>query len=843
MSRYFIHGSSTTPAVPYDSTHNAASSFTMLMANVDLVDGDVICVGGVVDESSASNDFDFVRNITIMEIVGIDTPTVLLPPSRGFVIHGDSSNVTNIHFQRDTSTIGSFISVHGNSVTISGCEFTTTNAGSGGIYAEFVGVTECLISNNIFTTEISTASDMYGVALTGATGCLIEDNIFNDLGLHSSSIIIHNGSKYNTVRRNVIGNMRDINTTGVYVNESVYTTIENNVVYSSGVGSSCITLINNGVSISNEIIANNTLIIVDDDAGCSGITIPYAGSSQTEVFSIVSNSFIFYESMITSYSIELELNDSIALNVNIINGEIDYNNFYGFKFTNIYYNNGDPALIKFGHRNILEPPHMFISKDFSIDRTDIKSYYSTDDSALVGSGKDQHNIGVGYRGTSKEIVSIMDTLTYELGDIKADMDRTIVSFQADVFTESALEMNTIYKYGTDTYPNYDCQFGWNFTSIDGFPLADGGILYGDGFIELLKNKGTIAPFDGITCPANPGYGWSIYKEYESGVFGYERLGYANGCDFTCIIQDTVSDVQGYEDTVNQSALEIQDHVHPPCEDLYTGPEFLRTLAIITFVESGVPDYAARVVDLDNSKIIKPESVKATIAAYTGNGVPHTIEILPNAVRINRYAFSGYSYGGFSGSSFARGAGISVIDFSKSTILDSISWRAFAFLVDIRLESDLIYPNIHSASGFQQFGTHYIVDFSNCDKLVYIRYESFRYWENAGQAYVDNNTADQHPLIIPENVTDIDAAFPYWKKMMGGILFKTKQPPRMSAHCCSQLERAFGGWSAATAAGGIKVTVPDPTGAGCASLSEWKVALIDRADKIHSINGTLWDAIP
>jgi len=95
----------------------------------------------------------------------------------------------------------------------------------------------------------------------------------------------------------------------------------------------------------------------------------------------------------------------------------------------------------------------------------------------------------------------------------------------------SLQSFNLYKgYGIDTLGGWFRNFSYNQSQFDwssptDYPFTPNNDLYDKDIDYILANKKKLRPFDGITSPPNPGYNFSAYPGYETGLFGYMRKDY------------------------------------------------------------------------------------------------------------------------------------------------------------------------------------------------------------------------------------------------------------------------------------------------------------------------------
>lgn len=67
------------------------------------------------------------------------------------------------------------------------------------------------------------------------------------------------------------------------------------------------------------------------------------------------------------------------------------------------------------------------------------------------------------------------------------------------------------------------QYGW--TTPSDYPFTKSNALYNQNIDYINNNKSKLAPFDGISAYPNPGYNYSAYPGYDTGLFGNSRKDY------------------------------------------------------------------------------------------------------------------------------------------------------------------------------------------------------------------------------------------------------------------------------------------------------------------------------
>lgn len=114
---------------------------------------------------------------------------------------------------------------------------------------------------------------------------------------------------------------------------------------------------------------------------------------------------------------------------------------------------------------------------------------------------------------------------------------------------------------------FDSQLNWTCTyktavGAPSIPFAHYDDFYLKNSKYLLRYRKRLAPFDDITCPPNPGYGFPEYEYYPTGLFGYSRAKFENACGY-CVIQDVVSNKVSWSKHTTGDL--IRDKVKPPCD--------------------------------------------------------------------------------------------------------------------------------------------------------------------------------------------------------------------------------------------------------------------------------------
>ena len=579
MATYHINSNST-GIVPYSSTDTGAPNFATLLANIVLSEGDLIYVRGDVDDSGA--DIEIFSGVRIEAYPNAVQSQVKVNDSGfGLVIKSPNVIVRGIGIYKDSASDNSLVTVEADSVIIEDCLFGYDSAGDVGICVHIMDSNEVKVSNCSFTIPASSSSQ-YGIYLEGSDYCSIIGNIILSNSIGASGIVLASGSgcNYTTIKYNIIDTNIYDSTNAIVVNTSCdYTTISHNVMNTRGQSSTGIQVVTSTASGKDTKITNNVVILSEDDLDCSCIYIPYSGSNQDGYFTIQNNSFVYFG--LTPQDVT---GDSFAIIASIENGVISNNNIFGFTEYNQFISNGAPNTIsELGPHNTFERPDMLISTlDFvTYSPTDILSYSVSASSPLIGFGYNQHNMGVGYNGRTDydDIISMIDTVTHQFGNMRAQSepfstvvnrsDANLITFLSDVFTDTSQEMNSNYRQSVSAYPQEDVyrnQFGWSPSITNGWPFTPSSRLYRASFTDVLKYKSDLSPFGGIACPANPGYGFSAYPCYDTGLWGHLRLSQDSGCGIgePCIIEDDFVVLEVIQDTYQNYEITIMDTINPPC---------------------------------------------------------------------------------------------------------------------------------------------------------------------------------------------------------------------------------------------------------------------------------------
>ena len=600
--KYYINGFlSPDPTKDFSQFSSGATNFKELLDNVSINNGDYIIVGGPVDDSA--EDIAIFHTVHISsyyigtEFSWSDSNRGVIstnPDSTGITLLGNGSTINNLEFDTDVRN-GVCLRINTNSVIVDSCIFgkdTSLNTPDTTTIIDIVDAVNVHIKNSTIYTHITnTLYYCNGIRIDNSRSCVIDNNVIKTViydnmspstNYKGTGISIVNISNYITIENNII---TDRSVSGSFT--CVYATklcdhiiTHKNVIGLLGDMSIGIVYDQNLSHGDGMKISNNFIYIMEPDNDSACIVIPYAGTGGTSEYTIINN-IIEYNPFTTSAV--SNNNDSIAINASIERGIIDYNNIHNFEEQNIFISNGAPNVInEIGPRNIDADSHILLidggvydsgSFTTSYDIDDLKSYYCSIQSEMIGMGYKHHNIGIGIenRDHINQYLNIVDTVTNNLIEIEND-DNVYISFINDTLNGTSADYNNFYREGYEVYPScvYNNQFNLHYDSVDEgyeYPFSIGSDFYRKDIIDIFRNKGELSPFKHIKCPPNRGYGFPEYINYETGLFGYPRVDYINECNpDPCIIQDDFTTDVELIDMIDGYSIIIQDSIHPPCED-------------------------------------------------------------------------------------------------------------------------------------------------------------------------------------------------------------------------------------------------------------------------------------
>lgn len=584
MAVYYINKFNTGGGIyPYSRPEDGAENFYELVKNpntkVQLQHGDQIrlynpCPGSTCVVDDSSYDIEFYKEVRIVS----DSPNngiIVKLKSDGqglkFYRGASKSTIRDVTFTKSNFNGGSLIYAEDViSLYIATCRFVVFTVSSDGIAINLNQCQHAHIYNNY--VEIPTSTLGYGIKLENCQQCNVEFNGVNlkDVAGYGISCDANVESFGNYIGGNVIYNMGEnsvaINMYGQFNIED----IQFNVMKLAGANSYGVVL-SIPVGYGREMaVKNNVFIFEEDTSALFGIYIPDFGVNSAADYSIVNN--VFYNP--SADSLDYDIQFALAMSINIgVDGEVDYNLFYGFDSNNIYYWGGNPdTLSAMGSRTYTDlDPQMLIYYDeapsLPYEVSAVHSYISSASSQVLGAGKDHQHIGI-YQVNNYgfQYANFIDTVTHEMGSVRFESTGAWFTFFNCTFTESIEKVNLNHRKFYTSGDNYQNQFSWESSAAEDFPFTNQNHLYDENLLYVIQNKDSLEPFDGIFCPANPGYNFSAYPGYETGIFGFSRADYINTCIAeACIIQDDIDSDFIWLDEINASYV-IQDSINPPCAD-------------------------------------------------------------------------------------------------------------------------------------------------------------------------------------------------------------------------------------------------------------------------------------
>lgn len=447
-------------------------------------------------------------------------------------------SITNCNFICDTSIISDPTSgVPSNDIfffdsyagIVNGCTFDVPSNDSGG-----GGFT---IGNSVFCT--------------GGSNIQVYDNKFNMANGICKAMVFTNNSNI-VIHNNVIYGFDNPNSVSVPVGDyfrcvelvnNKMVDIHDNVFKDLIAGYCGVYLNNSSVFDINQYVRNNVIIIKDDSASIAGI----ASRGNTSSYVIVYNNMIMGDTTKTySYAFDIS--------VNKLYGFVDYNCIYNIVGVNEFKYDGNPNNISdVGSHTIRENPQLYIQEDPGLDESEWSYYVCIKDSVLIGTGIDFSNIGlVAFDYFCSVVDTVIDGWVFPDPSGAAYLNVTTSIAESDTSTY-AFRNNPVVAY-------FENQFEWQ-NVVDPFPFTTDSKLFKQNNKYVVTHRDLLWPFENITCPANPGRGKADgYVGYETGLFGYPRRLWDNGCEFDpCIIYDTFADVAAWQ-TVTSLDYTVQNTI-------------------------------------------------------------------------------------------------------------------------------------------------------------------------------------------------------------------------------------------------------------------------------------------
>ena len=541
MAIYYINGSNTAGTYPYGSEGEGAKNFYELLMDgatkVNLQDNDTIYVFNpattdavneqyVVDDSANTIEINKSVTISAKSLINLRPIVKLKDDDSGFVvINVDDVSVDRIHFYKDTFSAGHSIYTEGTqNLNISNCIFTLGTPGiTANTQIECVNTIYTTISNCVIHTAGSSSFGI-GILMNDCEKSTIVGNNINMSNSFGVGILFSGSGSTNRsgdIYENIIHSMVGDSNSGIQIGN----TVENIKVYRNVI--ECDGDASYGIQYTASVtrgvadIYNNVVIMNGGNVNSYGILAPYIGST-TGKFNIVNN-IVYYNGGGAP--------DAYAFYVGVEFGVFDNNSVYGFPTSKIVtYSPGLPHTpIAMGTHTLtsIDPEILALIDSTTYPTSAYDSYKLSASSECFGVGQHYENIGIDYESY---YTSVVDTVTYDIGRIANVSNLTFLS---NTFTESEDTINSTYNKFYSSADNYQNQFSWvSSAANDSFPFTSGNDLYDKDLVYVIKNRDQVAPFDGISCPANPGYEFSAYPGYETGIFGYDRVEYGNGCVLT-----------------------------------------------------------------------------------------------------------------------------------------------------------------------------------------------------------------------------------------------------------------------------------------------------------------------
>jgi hypothetical protein len=548
-TRYFINAYNTGGGVyPYDTYSKGAKNFYTLIVDpstrVELEDGDTVSVYTPDDASyfvdDSGSDIEF-TSMVIIDTVGVnstDKPKIKLKSDGdGFTFsnYANASIVSGLNFHKDDFDGGSQVRfIDTSNILISRCTFTFDTVSNNGIGIFSLDSKFLNINDN----DIDVPSDTmgYGILLQNSERSYVQFNTLN-LSQGTGNGIDINGLTEgygNVIVGNTIYNIIADGSFGIFAQGNLNNTLVwNNTINISAFNSAAISMGIDGNYGRTTEIKNNTILLDEDDSGSVGITVPSFGPTDITTYEITNNNIIYNGG-------DFPTNDGNAMEVAIFNGIVDFNNIVGFSDSSKFFWTGEPGTISANGPNTIsvDPVLYYQINPSSFTHSNRNSYFTSSNSQCFGTGENHENIGIEADTTlSSSHFNMVDTVCEKIGAIP--VSNTIApyyNFFSIPFVSTSAEINGIYtkEYGSgDVYGN---QFSWETSGISGtnFPFTAENQFYDQDVLYVLANKGALSAFPHIDCPPNPGYNFSAYPCYETGLFGNPRAEYINNCGGTPI---------------------------------------------------------------------------------------------------------------------------------------------------------------------------------------------------------------------------------------------------------------------------------------------------------------------
>jgi len=554
MTRYFINPENANGVKPYDRPEKGANNFYELITNpatkINLFDGDVIelynpCPEGVCVVDDSSHDIEITKAVSIKTYLNDNQIFLKLKnDGAGMILTRGSSgaSIFGLKFIKDSFDDGYLLYVDSvYSINIRKCGFyfdALTNDGIS-IYlknSKYVLINECEI-------KVPTISIGSGIRAESCDRIKVYSNSIDfdsnngGYGINADSTgAVDNNGIY--IHATVFYGM-NFSSKGISINGNLNTAIlHSNIFRIYGDSTGIISNTNDGYGFDMSFV-NNTFIF-EDNSENYGIVKPDTGANSTEMYEIANNIF-YYEpvggTFTSGYCIDAQLQNTQEHVVN-------HNGFYKIAGDVRFFWQGNPSTVSaMGNKNLdgVDPQlKYYITNDEFHPLSAADSYQLSGSSKYFGFGVDGESIG-NDGNNSLEFYNITNTNTHENGVYVPIIDTFVgefiqVSFFQGVFNlinsvlgDSLEKINLSFGLEHELGDIYECQYGWSDLKVKSYPFTPSNKFYNQILNYVIANKIDFAPFNDILCPPNPGYNFSAYEGYETGLFAESRADYPIEC--------------------------------------------------------------------------------------------------------------------------------------------------------------------------------------------------------------------------------------------------------------------------------------------------------------------------
>ena len=582
MGTYYINANTnyTDSRYPYGNGEAqgyryGAKSFTQLFSDPLFVpqDGDTIlvyCPVGdpedstslalySVNESARTSPIIITTSLTIATfnptasiMASIECPNTAGVGMFKFLNYAENSKLSNLIFTKLNMKPGKTIEiVKCLGITINSCVFTYTNA-----WASPVDFSNWLYFDGCFGTMVDSCSFRVPANDLGANqnvtgnallmidcyGADIKNNVFNAsagvckciVNITCSNVRIYGNVLYDFKNPNGTVLLPGIAFRAMDITNVDTIDIYNNVVHGVINGYCGIFVNNASITNMNQYIRNNVVVVEDGNT----IGIAVHGSSSSYVF--------VYNNTVTAVA-ETIYAKAMDLVIASDHGFVDYNDLFNIQPVNEFVWNGDPSTIStMGSHTQRIDPNLGFQNGGDISKW--SSYTNSSKSLLIGMGSEYTDIGL---FTTPNFYAVVDSVL--AGTVGSAIPVNAGTTSYGTYMNNTLDMASgIADSGgfannpTDAF--YENQFGWN-NQLVVFPFTSKSDLFKQNDKYVITHRDELYPFANIKCPANPGRGKADkYPEYETGLFGYPRIVWQNGCVVTdpCVIQDTIDNTKSWQ---------------------------------------------------------------------------------------------------------------------------------------------------------------------------------------------------------------------------------------------------------------------------------------------------------